>query len=191
MTKPPFIGIQGVWLLGGLLLSGLLLGGLLAAGPAHAQAPPADAGPACDDALLDAADRYYDLGRFDEAIAALTPCLPGRPRSGEPHFRTRSRATSALRLVALSHLARREPETAKRWVEQLMKLDRRYSYDEAEDPLYFQVLVEELRPPIWYQKRWVQAGGALVVGAAIGYFAFRPEPQALPHPGDVFGPPDN
>lgn len=166
------------------ILTLALLACVLPAMPARAQAT-------CDDALLTDASQSYDLGLFDEAIGTLKPCLPGRLRRGEQHFRGRGQATQALRLMALSYYAKREPDSTRQWVERLVKRDRGYQADPLEDPLFFQYLVDDLRPPRWYQKTWVQIGGALVVVGVVSYLLFKSEPSPLPGPEDVFRPPDN
>lgn len=130
---------------------------------------PVWAQSACDEVRLDEAALFYDLGRFDDAEAMLRPCLPGRIRRGDQRFGKRASATRALRLMALASYARREPpDSTSQWVRRLVTLDRRYRADPEEDPLFFQYLVEELRPPRWYQRRWVQAGGVLLVGGLVG-----------------------
>ncbi len=162
----------------------MLLGGVL---PATAQA---QAETACDEILLDEANRLYDLGRFEETVGTLKPCLPGDFRLREQHFRRRSQTSQALRLMALSSYALRQPsDSTRQWVRKLVKFDRRYRVDPEEDPLFFQYLVDDLRPPRWYQRRWVQIGGALVVGGVASYLIFKPEPDPLPHPGETFRPP--
>jgi len=166
------------------ILALVLIGWALPAATAHAQA-------ACDEILLSQAGQSYDLGRFDETVSALRPCLPGRHKRGEKHFR-RKQAPQALRLMALSYYAQQAPPDSTRdWVREIVKLNPRYQTAPDEDPLFFQHLVEELRPPRFYQRRWVQIGGALVVGAVVSYVLLKPEPESLPHPGDVFGPPGN
>ena len=162
------------------ILALVLVGCLLPATPGQAQT-------ACDDTLLDEADRLYDLGRFDETVELLNPCLP-EPAS---NFRRRAQATQALRLMALSYYARREPpDSTRQWVRRLVRLDRGYRADPEEDPLFFQYLVDALRPPRWYQRRWVQIGGGLVVGAAVGCLVTRCLSKTIdPLPGPPSDPP--
>ena len=170
MPKPFLLYILALGLLGGVLP------------PAAAQA---QAAIACDEMLLDEANGLYDLGRFDETIEKLKPCLPGRFRLGEQHFRGRQ-ATQALRLMALSSYAMRQPpDSTSQWVQKLVKLDRRYQADPEEDPLFFQYLVDDLWPSRWYQRRWVQIGGVLIVGGLVGCWlggCFENEIQPLPGP---------
>lgn len=168
-----------------LIVALVLLGGVLPATPSRAQA-------ACDDLLIDEADRFYDLGRFDEAVGLLRPCLPRGIRPGAHRFRRRAQATRALRLMALSNYAMRQPpDSTSQWVRGIVKIDRRYQADPEEDPQYFQDLVEALRPPKWYQKTWVQIGGGFVVGSVVSYLLFKPGPETLPGPEDIFTPPGN
>ena len=151
----------------------------------------AQAQPACNDVRLNDANRLYDLGFFEEVADTLKTCLPGRIRPGVPRFRRRSQATQALRLMALSSYARREPaDSTEQWIKKLVTLDRRYRADPEEDPLFFQTLVDDLRPRRFYQKRWVQVGGALVVGGLIGcVVAGCFEKTIAPLPGPPSDPP--
>lgn len=162
----------------------VLIGGTLPPVTAPAQT-------VCDDVRLNDANRLYDLGFFDEVSDTLKTCLPGRLRPGEQRFRRRSQATQALRLMALSSYARREPaDSTAQWIKKLVTLDRRYRADPEEDPLFFQNLVDDLRPRRFYQKRWVQIGtgvllGGLVTCALAGCF----EKEITPLPGPPSDPP--
>ena len=151
----------------------------------------AQAQPVCNDVRLNDANRLYDLGFFEEVSDTLKTCLPGRIRPGTQRFRRRSQATQALRLMALSSYARREPaDSTEQWIKKLVTLDRRYQADPEEDPLFFQTLVDDLRPRRFYQKRWVQVGGALVVGGLIGcVVAGCFEKTIAPLPGPPSDPP--
>ena len=151
----------------------------------------AQAQTACDDVRLNDANRLYDLGFFDEVSDTLQTCLPGRIRPGGQRFRRRSQATQALRLMALSSYARREPaDSTRQWIKQLVTLDRRYRADPEEDPLFFQNLVDDLRPRRFYQKRWVQIGtGVLVGGLAVCVLAGCFEKKITPLPGPPSDPP--
>ena len=159
----------------------LLVGGAAAATPVWAQTE-------CDEMLLDEANRLYDLGRVDDTIDLLHPCLSGRLRPGSIAFRRRAQATQALRLMALSSYARRDPpDSTRQWVRRIVKLDRGYRADPEEDPLFFRVLVDELRPPRWYQRRWVQIG--LVAGVSAAVYCIVQCGKADPLPGPPLDPP--
>ena len=126
---------------------------------------------------LEQAQRLYRLEFFIEAVQLLAPCVPmlDKPSKSE-----------ALRLMAIAHYEAGEPDSSRLWVRQLVRrVDRRYRVDPAEDPLFFQDLVRQLRPK-WYQKRWVQFSGGLVVSGVLGYVLFRPEDRP---PGPLAGPP--
>ena len=177
MLKPFFIH----------LLALVLIGCVLPATTARAQEEIE-----CDDVRLGKANNRYNFGLFDEAVDLLKPCLPGDFRLRMQRFRRKSQATQALRLLALSSYALREPpDSTRAWVRKLVRFNRRYQADPEEDPLFFQNLVDELRPPRWYQKRWVQIGGAFVVGSVVGYVLLKPGPDPLPDPGETFRPPGN
>ncbi len=126
---------------------------------------------------LEEAQRLYRLELFIEVVQKLEPCVPmlDKPSQAE-----------ALRLMAIAHYEAGEPDSSRQWVRQLVRrVDRRYRVDPAEDPLFFQDLVRQLRPK-WYQKRWVQVGSGLVLSGVVGYVHFRP--QVRP-PGPLADPP--
>ncbi len=157
----------------------VLIGSTLPAASAYAQTT-------CDDVRLNDANRLYDLGFFDEVSDTLKTCLPGRIRPGTPRFRRRSQATQALRLMALSSYARREPtDSTAQWIKKLVTLDRRYRADPEEDPLFFQDLVDDLRPRRLYQKRWFQIVGGGLIGAGAACLMLgchKKNPSPLPGP---------
>ena len=150
--------------------------------PAAAPEEPAPEEGCLDDPeqaqnALEEAQRLYRLELFIEAVQLLAPCVPllDKPLKIE-----------ALRLMAIAHYESGEPDSSRQWVRQLVRrVDRGYRVDLAEDPLFFQDLVRQLRPK-WYQKRWVQVSGGVVLGVVLGYVLFRPEVRP---PGPLAGPP--
>ncbi len=133
---------------------------------------------------LDEAQISYRNMRLSEAIGVLEDC---RGRQW-PDLET-SQKTAALRLLAISYFASRDSVLATGAVVELLGEDRGYRTDPDGDPEFFQRWVGELRPKAWYQKRWIQITGGLLIGGTVGYLLFKPETK-LPLPGDFF-PPSN
>ena len=145
------------------------------------------AAPALAQNCLDDAQRRYDNRRLSEAIFLLEDCKS----QGWPSLDTRQK-TTALRLLAISYFATREPESARESVRLLLREDDDYEANPDEDPLFFQAWVDELRPKAWHQKWWVRIGGGAVLGGVL-VFALTggKKTQPLPGPGDFFPPSGN
>jgi len=130
---------------------------------------------------MDEAQNHYDNMRLIEAIRLLEDCR----RGNRWWYMVKAQKSGALRLLAFAYDARNEPDSSRAAVQQLVsKVDQGYRAA-ATDPEFFQALVREFRPR-WYQKRWVQLGGAAVIGGVIAFALTRPEgpqgPQRLPLP---------
>ncbi len=146
--------------------------------PTRAQRP-------CEDPrnALDEAEKKYDRQLFLETIKALEPCW--RALAYEDR-------QDALRLMALAYYGGEKPDSMVYYVEELMRVNRRYQPSTAEDPLLFQDLVRE-RWPRWHENWWLR--GALVVGlGGVSYLTYKsflePEPAApAPLPGPIALPP--
>lgn len=130
---------------------------------------------------IEEAEREYEAGQISQAITSLRPCWQ---KLGEKVDRLQ-----ALRLLALLYLEDGQPDSARQHVKSLLEIDRRYRTDRNNDPVYFRTMVDELRPPPWYMKKWVWAVGGVAVGGVVSYFVFRPGPEPLPSPEGLWPPP--
>jgi len=90
----------------------------------------------CDEVLLNEAQKQYQLGKFDETVTMLTPCL-------EKGFSTREKV-EGYRLVALAHLADDEQDEAAAAVENLLKNDPLYEPSIYDLPAFAE-MVEDSR----------------------------------------------
>ena len=129
----------------------------------------------CDDERVTAADVWYKLGLFDEAIAKLRPCVP-------KGFPSKALRQPAYRLMALSYFEKDEPDSSRSWIEALMKDENGYQADPSMDPLFFQYWVDELRPK-WYQRRWVKTLGLGMVAGGVSFFLLLRPSTDKPLPG--------
>ena len=132
---------------------------------------------------MDDVQSHYDNMRLNEAIRLLEDCR----RGNQWEALDIAQKVVALRLLALSYIAKNEMDSSKVAVQELMQENRGYRAP-VDDPMIYQNWVNDLRPKAWYQKRWVQLGGLAVVGV-LGYLVFGPEegPQPLAIP--TIGPP--
>ncbi len=141
----------------------------------------------CDIALQEA-ERCYNDGRFSEAIALLSRCLPrGVPQNDR---------ADAYRFLALMYLSQDDLEQARKAVYNMLMLNRKYKIDPEKDPPAFIVLLEKTRPTIPESlserlfggfKKWIWVSG----GLAVTYVTFSllntektdadlPEPPSFP-----------
>ncbi len=128
----------------------------------------------------DRAEREYEAGQISQAITALEVCWPSLDKKTD--------RLQALRLLALSYIEDGQPDLAERPVVLLLKEDRGYRPDSLNNPVYFRNLVDELRPPPWYKKKWVLGLSGAIAGGVIGYLVLRPGDAPLPEP-TVWPPP--
>lgn len=134
------------------------------------------------------AQNHYENMRLDQAIDWLEACRAGDRWRGLH----KDQKTAVLRLLALSHQAKNERDPAREAVRVLVRTDRRYSTN-VNDPIFFRNWVKEFKPK-WYQKRWVQLGGAVLVGGVSAFLLTRKPTLPIPPLGTPPGwppPPGN
>ena len=126
--------------------------------------------------LMEDAQNHYDNMRLIDAIRLLEDCR----RGDRWWYLEKAQKAGALRLLAFAYDARNEPDSSRAAVRALMLEDQGYRAA-ATDPEFFQAWVREFRLR-WYQKRWVQLGGAAVIGGVLSILLLRTNPSDLPGP---------
>lgn len=150
--------------------------------PVHAQAPE------CTPRILNRATTLYDLGRRDSTLFnLLRPCLLDKDGFSDDQDRI-----AAYRLMALSHFANHELESAKDWIYRLVHEYEDYRANPDVDPVFFQDWLETYRPKEWHQKTWVRLLGLAAVGGTATYLLTRlGEDSVTPPLPRPLGFPDN
>lgn len=133
----------------------------------------------CGENRLFDARRHYELGRFQETIRTLRPCMP----DGFDNLRDRVRANH---LMAVSFIATDYPDSARVYVKAILKINPRYQADlDDGDPQLLAEMLETERPS---RRKWLWglAGGALVGAGVLTYIVID---NATDKPGQLPDPP--
>lgn len=152
--------------------------------------------------ILQTAQSNYDLGRFDDVISLLQPCLDSTAFSDEERRR-------AYRLMGLSYLAKDAENDAREAVKNLLELVPNYQTNPVEDPPTFVRMVEDVRREMGTREqpsteptpppqrptqaksgggigKWLLIGGGVAAAAVIAYFLLREDDNG--GEGEVDGP---
>ena len=124
---------------------------------------------------INKASDNFEIGRADDVIRLLDHCQENKNIE-------KADRVEMYRLLALSHLAKRDSTTAYTYVQSLIKTHSRFRSRTITDDPQFQAWVDELRPQ-WHERwlwRGVMVGGA--TGAILGYRALTAEDKPLPFP---------
>ena len=137
-------------------------------------ASPVRAQDNCEADINKASDNF-EIGRANDVIRLLDDCLENKNIGREDRV-------EMYRLLALSHLAKRDSTMAFSFVQTLIKTNSRFKSRSITDDPQFQAWVDELRPQ-WHE-RWLWRGVVVggVTGAIFGYRALTAEDKPLPFP---------
>lgn len=134
----------------------------------------------CDDDKLQEAGRAYDLGRFEEVVWRLRPCL-------ENSFSSKEQNKQAYRLATLAHFELDNRDASRDLIDKLLKVDRKYQALSG-DPHFFQAQLDAQRPKALIKKPWFWVGAAALVSGGV-YLLTRPSGGLPELPGPPSDPP--
>ncbi len=140
----------------------------------------------CIDTLIKAQQSYND-GFFNSTIELIKPCLADG-------FETKQHKQKANRYMALAFIELNYPDSARKYIQNIINLDDSFEADLEKDPLIFIDIVDESKPS-WYSylyswiysgNEWYKWGGRVVLSGGLLYLAIEGEGE---RPNALNGPP--
>ena len=120
----------------------------------------------CQNVINDAKN-LHENGRFSDAIVRLNSCEKDIPKD---------QRIGAYRLLAMCYIEEDYENEARTAVRKIYKIDRNYKADPAQDPVQYQEIVVDERPPerliVTLTKGWRKAYWVGVL-AILSYFAYQ------------------